>query len=156
MDYIKIHLSAELDQIGSELKKTMDDIFGSVNHMFPRDTYQWSPQMDLYETPESITIIAAVAGARKDSIEIEINYRAVKITGSRKPPYLGEDSKFRLAEIQYGKFERILFLPAHIDTDQVSASFSNGILTVNMTKQKAPQSKKIPIRDIDGELDEGK
>ncbi|MDY6825181.1 MAG: Hsp20/alpha crystallin family protein [Thermodesulfobacteriota bacterium] len=150
MDYIKIHLSTDLDQIGSELKRTMDDIFGSVNPMFSRFSSKWVPQMDLYETPEQITIVAAVAGVKKDSIEIEINQRAVKIIGARTSPHPGEKTKFRLAEIQYGKFERILYLPAPIDTDQVSASFSAGMLTINMTKQTdIPRSRKIPINNLD-------
>lgn len=154
MDYIKIHLSTDLDQLGSELKKTMDDIFGSVNPMFSRFSSKWVPQMDLYETPVQITIVAAVAGVKKDSIEIEINQRAVRITGARQSPKHGEKTKFRLAEIQYGKFDRILYLPAPIDTDQVSASFSAGILVINMTKQNTvPSTKKIPISNLEDAAD---
>ena len=82
-------------------------------------------------------------------MEIEINERAVRISGNRYPPSTISEGTFFLAEIQYGKFERILFLPKPIDTDQVSASLSAGILQISMVKQRLRKSLKVPIRDED-------
>jgi HSP20 family protein len=39
-----------------------------------------------------------------------------------------------LAEIQYGRFERVLFLPAPIDPEIVSAAYTNGILEIRLAK----------------------
>jgi len=54
---------------------------------------------------------------------------------------------YRLAEIQYGKFERILFLPTPIDTDKVSASFLDGFLQIRLLKMMMDVTHKIPIVD---------
>lgn len=149
MDYIKIRLSNDLDQLGSDLKKTMDDIFGSVNPMFSRYNRKWVPPMDLFETRDEITIVAAMAGVDRDTLEVEINQRAVRVCGSRKAPVSVEKARFCLAEIQYGQFDRVLFLPTLIDTDKVSASFAAGILRITMAKHRIAESKKIPIKHID-------
>ena len=58
-----------------------------------------------------------------------------------------EGSTYRLAEIQYGKFERVLFLPAKIDTDIVSSSFSNGFLELRLVKVPPERTYRIPISD---------
>ncbi len=145
MDYIKIRLSADLDQLNAELKKTMDNVFGAANPMFSRLSQKWTPQMDIYETVQELFVVAAVAGVDKNTLEIEINERAVRISGGRSPFSSAAGKKFCLAEIQYGQFNRILFLPSLIDTDKVSASLSSGMLRITMTKRTPPQPKKIPI-----------
>ena len=149
MDYIKIRLSSNLDQVSKGLRRTIDDIFGTANPIFSQLDRTWKPQMDLFETADEIKIVATIAGVEKESMEIEINERAVRISGSRRPPSPVTEATFCLAEIQYGKFERILFLPKPIDTDRVSASLSAGILQITMAKQRLRKSMKVPIRDDD-------
>jgi HSP20 family protein len=149
MDYIKIRLSSNLDEVSKGLRRTIDDIFGAANPIFSQLSRTWKPQMDLFETADEIKIVATIAGVDKESMEIEINERAVRISGSRRPPSPVNEATFFLAEIQYGKFERILFLPKPIDTDRVSASLSAGILQITMVKQRVRKSMKVPIRDED-------
>ncbi len=149
MDHIKIRLSTDLDQVSKGLRRTIDDIFGAANPIFSQLSRTWKPQMDLFETADEIKIIATIAGVDKESMEIEINERAVRISGERRSPSLAGEATFYLAEIQYGKFERILFLPKPIDTEQVSASLSSGILHISMVKQRIRKSLKVPIRDGD-------
>ncbi|MFO8047793.1 MAG: Hsp20/alpha crystallin family protein [Desulfosudaceae bacterium] len=147
MDYIKIRFSTDLDQVSRDLRRTMEDVFGSTTPLFSHASNKWKPQMDLYETADEIKIVAAMAGVSKDSLEIEINERAVKISGIRTPPAPEAKARFCLAEIQYGRFDRVLFLPQPIDTDQVSASHSAGMLQISMVKRQQPRSRKVPIRD---------
>ena len=78
---------------------------------------------------------------------MEINTRAVKIYGYRTEIPRVENSTYRLAEIQYGKFERILFLPAPIDTDKVIATYLNGLLQLRLAKLPSDRTYRIPIAD---------
>jgi len=149
MDYIKIRLSSNLDQVSKGLRRTMDDIFGAANPIFSQLSRTWKPQMDMFETADEVKIVATIAGVDKESMEIEINERAVRISGARRPPSPITETTFFLAEIQYGKFERILFLPKPIDTDKVSASLSAGVLQITMVKRELSKSMKVPIRDND-------
>ena len=103
--------------------------------------------MDIYETVDEIIILAEIAGVSKDDLEVEINRKAVKIYGNRRPVHRLNNSTYRLAEIQYGKFERILFLPTPIDTEMVSASFLNGLLQIHLAKIPVDVIHKIPIKD---------
>ena len=78
---------------------------------------------------------------------MEINNRAVQISGSRSEQRRVPGGTYRLAEIQYGSFERILYLPAPIDTDVVSSSYVNGFLQLRLAKLPPAKTHKVPIEE---------
>jgi HSP20 family protein len=103
--------------------------------------------MDIYETPDEIIIRAEVAGVKKEDLDVEINSRAVKLSGSRQEIPSIKNSTYRLAEIQYGQFERVLYLPAPIDTEIVSSTYAEGFLQIRLAKMPTGRTYKIPISD---------
>ena len=147
MDYIKIRFSNNFDELGSKIEKNLEDIFRTMNPIFSLSECTWKPQMDIYEIHEEIIIIAEIAGVNKENLKVEINSKAVKIYGHRTELPHVENIKYRLAEIQYGKFERILFLPAAIDIDKVTASYLNGFLQIRLAKLPLDRTHKISITE---------
>ncbi len=147
MDYIKIKFGDDIHQLESRFEKTIDEMFRSMNPMFTLSERIWKPQMDIFETPDEIVIIAEIAGVNKEDLEIEISAKAVKIHGLRSDPPRSRDATYMLAEIQYGRFERTLYLPAPIDTDSVVASHIDGFLKIQLTKVQLDIPRKIPVED---------
>jgi len=143
MDYIKIRFGNDFDQV----ERTVEGVFRSLSPMYSLAQRTWTPQMDIYETPEEIVIRAEIAGVDKEDLEVEISSKALKIFGSRTEPPCVENATYRLAEIQYGKFERILYLPTPIETDTVSTTYTNGFLEIILTKAPTDKTHKIPISD---------
>ena len=143
MDYIKIRFGNDFDQV----ERTVEGVFRSLSPMYSLAQRTWTPQMDIYETPEEIVIRAEIAGVDKENLEVEISSKALKIFGSRTEPPCVENATYRLAEIQYGKFERILYLPTPIETDTVSTTYTNGFLEIILTKLPTDKTHKIPISD---------
>ena len=143
MDYIKIRFGNDFDQV----ERTVEGVFRSLSPMYSLAQRTWTPQMDIYETPEEIVIRAEIAGVDKEDLEVEISSKALKISGSRTEPPCVENATYRLAEIQYGKFERILYLPTPIETDTVSTTYTNGFLEIKLTKLPTDKMHKIPISD---------
>jgi len=101
--------------------------------------------MDIYETPDEIIILGEIAGVNKEDLELEISTKAIKIFGKRSEFTRIENTSYRLAEIQYGNFERILHLPAPIDPEIVSASYSNGFLQIRLAKLTRNKTYKVQI-----------
>ena len=147
MEFIKIRIADDFGQLGSDLEKTIDDMFRSMSPAFTFGERTWKPPMDMNETPEEIIIVAEVAGVDKDDLEVEISSKAVKIKGSRIARHCTDDATYRLAEIQYGRFERILYLPAPIDPEVVSAGYTNGLLEIRLAKMPIEKSYQVPISD---------
>jgi HSP20 family protein len=134
MDTIKIRFAAEFEDLSSDIERTIEDMFRSLNPVFRLAERSWKPSMDMNETPEQIIILAEVAGVDKDDLEVEISSKAVRIRAMRPARNWGADATYRLAEIQYGRFERVLFLPAPIDPEIVSAAYTNGMLEIRLAK----------------------
>ena len=147
MEYIKIRLLDDFGQIGSNLEKPIEDLFRSVSTGFTLAERTWKPPMDMNETPEEVIIVAEVPGVDKDDLEVEISSKAVRIKGNRYARHCSGNATYRLAELQYGSFERILFLPAPIDPEIVSAAYQNGLLEIRLAKQPPEKTHKIPIQD---------
>jgi HSP20 family protein len=147
MEYIKIRFGDDIDKIGSRFEETIEDMFRSMGPVFSLRERTWKPSMDVYETEDEIILLAEVAGVSKDFLDIEVNSKAIKISGNRNEIPKMESCKYRLAEIQYGIFERILILPAFIDPDRVDATFNDGLLKIRLIKKPFERTIKIPIGD---------
>ena len=147
MDYIKIRFGNSFSHSGSKVEKTIEDMFRSLSPMFSLSERTWKPPMDICETADEIIILAEIAGVGKENMEVEINSSAVRICGQRDEIPRQADTSYRLAEIQYGQFERILVLPAPIDPEKVSATYTNGFLEIRMPKLQPPKTLRIPISE---------
>jgi HSP20 family protein len=146
MDYIKIRFTKDFDDLGSTFEKTVEDLFRSINPMYRIAEQTWKPQMDMYETPDEIIIMGEIAGVNKEDLELEISSKAVRVQGNRTQSPRIDNAKYRLAEIQYGKFERVLYLPSPIDPEVVSASYSNGFLQVRLAKLELNKTLKFQFQ----------
>ena len=147
MDYIKIRFTKDFDGLDSTFEKTVEDLFRTISPMFRIAEQTWKPQMDMYETPDEIIIMGEIAGVNKEDLELEISSKAVRVQGNRTQSPRIDNAKYRLAEIQYGKFERVLYLPSPIDPEVVSASYANGFLQVRLAKLKLDKTFKVPITE---------
>ena len=147
MEYIKIRFGDDWDRLESGLERTLDSIFRSVNPMFADCDQPWQPQMDVYETTEEVFITAEIAGVDKADLDVEINNKAVKLSGRRRPQPRAAGASFRLAEIQYGNFERVFYLPTTIDPEVASATYSNGFLQLRLVKAQSTKPRRIPISE---------
>jgi HSP20 family protein len=149
MDYIKIRFGDEFNRIGSSLERTLQDIFRPrpVNPMFACKDCGWVPQMDIFETEKEVFIWAELAGVAKEDLEVEVNNKAVRIHGVRRESPKPAEGAYRLAEIRYGRFERVLYLPSQVDTEVVSSAYANGFLTIRMAKLDVHQTHKVHISD---------
>lgn len=133
MKHIEIRFGNNIGTPAAE-EKSFEGMFQSVSPMFCLSKRIWKPQMDIFETRSEIVIQAEIAGVKKEDIVIEVSDKAVKISGNRKSYHPDRTATFRLAEIQFGQFERILYLPSVIDVEKVAAKFSNGFLELILGK----------------------
>lgn len=145
MEYIKIRFSNDLDDVESKLDKTIAGMFHSMGPSFSFSRTTWKPQLDIYETMDKIFIVADLAGVERENLELEINPRAMRIFGKRQAFPPEKNGRYRLAEIQYGPFERILYMRSPINTETVTARYKNGFLHVEMEKMEYPAKQKVPI-----------
>jgi HSP20 family protein len=147
MEYIKIRFGKNLGQMHSRLQKTIDEMFRRVNPMLVLPEQTWRPQMDIYETPEEIIIVGEISGVLKEDLVVELDQSAVRVCARRRDLPHVPGMRYHLAEIAYGSFERILLLPVPINTEKVTASYTNGLLKITMAKKRSDQVHRVHIDD---------
>ena len=147
MDYIKIRFCNDIDGLHSKIDRSLQDVFGSINSAFSIEERTWRPQIDIYESQEEIIVRAEVAGVDKEDLTVEVSRRAIKLMGKRSELPRIDNATYRLAEIQYGKFERVLYLPVPIDTEIVSTAYFNGFLEIRLVKLAENKTYNIPISE---------
>jgi len=133
MKHIKIRFGDHIEA-QETTEKSFEEMFQTVNPMFCFSKQIWKPQMDIFESRTEIIIHAEISGVNKEDIIVEVSNKAVKITGCRNSHHPDRTATYRLAEIQFGQFERVLYLPSVIDVAKVSAVFSNGFLELSLGK----------------------
>jgi HSP20 family protein len=148
MNYIKIRFKNDRSMIEREIQDAIEDMFSMTNPtMFALSEYSWRPHTDIYETPGEILVVTDLAGVRRDEIHLEVSRKAVRIYGKRDQKALDGTTRYRLAEIAYGYFERHLALPAPIDGEKIEATYRDGLLEIRMAKlpPESDSAKKINI-----------
>lgn len=103
----------------------------------------WTPALDLYQDKDNVTAIVELPGMRKEDIEISLHDGMLSISGERKSDTKKEDAT--RTERFYGKFRRSVTLPTQVDSNKVTASYKDGILTVTLPKAEEAKPKQIQI-----------
>jgi HSP20 family protein len=146
MDYIKIRFVEDPENVESEFRRTLEEMLRVANPRFTLSRHRWRPQIDIYETAETVVVQAEIAGVEREQIQIEIAPGTVKISGNRQGGTREEEARYRLAEIPCGYFERILPLPAPIDPQTADAVYRDGLLEIRLGKRPLDRIRRINIQ----------
>lgn len=135
--------------------RIFDDMFGSMfptvadgfgEDFFTKGSY---PKVNVINYTECIDIDAAIPGMTKDDVSVEITDGVLTIQGMSNQNRHVDDSQYLKREIKRSSFRRSFTLGDNLDSENVSAKFDNGILSLSIPKIKAdnaaPMTRKIVI-----------
>jgi HSP20 family protein len=107
----------------------------------------WRPTVDIFETPDGVTIRADLPGVKKDKVAVEVKDNVLTIKGERpEDQSISEDQYFR-KERCGGSFHRAFSLNSIIQPDAIKAKFKDGVLEILIPKptEEKPQQVKVRI-----------
>lgn len=104
----------------------------------------YSPNVDILENAEELTLIADVPGVATDSIDIQYEQGELTIRGRVVPR--SESRTFLLNEYGVGDFYRVFQLGEGVDNTKISAEVSNGVLTIHLPKVERAKPRKISVQ----------
>ena len=108
----------------------------------------WMPSVDVYEKDGNVVVKAELPGMKKEDIDITLDQGDLVIRGERKAESEVKEQDYYRLERCYGSFYRRIPLPFEVKPDQITASYTDGVLEVRIPKppQEQPQPQKIPLR----------
>jgi len=101
------------------------------------------PAVDIYETPDGLTLVADVPGVDKDGLEVRVEDDVLTIRGhlARKPEQRPAWAEYELADY-FRQFE----LTEVVDQSRIAAQLRHGVLTLSLPKAERAKPKKIDVR----------
>jgi HSP20 family protein len=138
----------------SAMRDEMDRVFDQFERGFPRWPSAWrrgggegammSPELDVRENGDAITIEAELPGVDEKDISVTVANGLLTIKGEKRQEKEERNENYYLAERSYGTFQRSLRLPESIDDSKVEAKFDKGVLKI--TAAKKPEAVKAERR----------
>ena len=142
------------DNVINDLYKTIDEVKDNIKNMqksaderyanYKKSTVQ-TLDVDLVETKDIYYIKAAVPGVEKEDVLIEAGDNDITIETTFKP-YIEEFAEDEEAEaivstIKSGRCVKTIRFENSLDLENITAKFSNGIVTITIPKLIIPKHK---------------
>ncbi len=104
----------------------------------------FTPEVDIFENDEQITLLADMPGVASDAITIDLNDNVLTISGEVKP-FENKNQSDVLIEFEIGRYSRQFTLSEVIDQSKIEAKHVDGVLRLTLPKAKKAIPRQITV-----------
>lgn len=125
----------------------MDDLF---EDFFQDSRSVKIPPVDIYQTPTSYVLEAEAAGYSEDDIKVYVRDNMITIQSQEswkdKIRKARQERHMLTSEIRLPEFKRSFNLPKDSDPENISATFTNGILTLTIPRLRKSEPGRVEVQ----------
>lgn len=100
------------------------------------------PPVDIYETSESLVLIADLPGVAKEDLNLRVDNNVLTLQGKSSHAASGE-AIYR--EYELVNFFRQFELSEQVDQEKIAADFKQGVLTLQLPKVEKAKPRQIEV-----------
>ncbi len=100
--------------------------------------------MDAYRSGDAFLVLLDLPGVAADSIELTVERNVLTVHATRTRPEGGK-TEMLAAERPHGTFSRQLFLGDTLDTENIDANYSNGVLTLRIPVTERAKPRRVAV-----------
>ena len=130
----------EMNSLQRQLNRLFDDALAPDN-WDNFGNFSKIPAAELTETDDALHLKLEVPGMEAKDLDIQVMADRVAISGERK----SEIKEKTRSEFRYGKFQRVIPLPARIQNNLVTADYKDGILNLTLPKSEEEKNKVVKV-----------
>lgn len=129
----------------------MDDLMhlqDQINQVFDQTAAQSNfrkPAFNLGRSEDGLSVTTELPGIDPNQLSVSVKGDVLEIRGTMPVRQIQETERWLLQERAEGAFVRQLDLPFRVDADKVSATYKNGILSLNLPRAEAEKPKRIAV-----------
>ncbi len=135
----------EMRRMQREFDRLFDNFFPTHPSNGNGESAVWAPRTDLSETEDAYLINLDLPGLTKEDVEISFHDGTLSINGERRHEETEEDRTVVRVERSYGRFYRAFTLPQTADTENIEATFGDGVLNIRVPKVEEVKPRRIDI-----------
>jgi len=92
------------------------------------------PRIDVAEADDQYVIVADMPGFDKDAIEVYVTDQTLAIEGEQTEEMVTGDAEYIQKERSQASFSRRISLPSDADTEDITASLTDGVLRITVAR----------------------
>lgn len=139
-----------LADVRTEMNRLFDGLFARPltlpGWLEAAESGGWFPAVDLAEDPQRIQVRAELPGIDPKHVDVDVTEDRLVISGEKQHAASKSGNGWTHTEGQSGAFRRTIPLSDPVDPAKVTASFDNGVLTVELVKAATSTARKIPVQ----------
>ncbi len=136
---------APLEDLAREVDSLVQNIFDPEERAQQQQVRKFTPFANLAETESGYELTLDLPGIDASLVSVELNDGQLIVSGERKAEAETDGKTYHRVERRYGKFRRVLSIPAPVNEDAITADYKDGVLTVVLPKSEKVKPKKISI-----------
>ncbi|MCB0310719.1 MAG: Hsp20/alpha crystallin family protein, partial [Bdellovibrionales bacterium] len=110
--------------------------------------FSFVPVVNFTEDEQKFEVSVELPGMKEEDFEVTLGEKSLSISGEKRQKHEKKEGDRTYFESSYGRFERIVPLPALVNADKIDAKFENGVLHVVLPKAEEVRNKtrKVSVR----------
>ena len=121
-----------------------DEFFGEAGRpLWPVE--DWAPAIESHVEDGNLVVKADLPGVDPKAVSISVVGNELKIEGERKEERKRERKDYYYREVRYGKFSRTIALPEGVKSEEIKASYHDGVLEISMPAPAQIAPRRIAI-----------
>ena len=110
----------------------------SLNGFVGNDQFAAQPMVNIYESEKGYTLEVAAPGLAKSDFDVRVEGEQLIVSSAKEQvPATEEKNNCLRKEYSYSTFSRSFRLPKHTVAEQISASYTQGVLKLHIPKSEA-------------------
>jgi len=132
------------DLFGSSILKILsDDFFQPFEKQMIMKTNE-KPKLNIVDESTHYRMEIAIPGFEKEELKLSIDNDILTVYGSKESKSEDENSSYIVKEINNERFSRSFKIqPNTLNVDMIDSTLKNGILYINIPKNKEKDNKKL-------------
>lgn len=131
-------------------RATIFDTIGALDHVFAPffaapALRTRAPAVDIREEADGYLVQVDLPGAAEQDLKVSVDDNVLTISAKAGKDADGKQDGYLVRERRSAAYARSFVLPRDTDHQGVTATFADGVLTLNVPKTEASKARQIPV-----------
>lgn len=125
-----------------------DTFFNDLDKMEKPTFANTLPSVNVVESEENFRIELAAPGLSREAFKVNVHEDVLTISSEKKTENEDKAENYTRREFSYASFKRSFNLPESVDSDNIAATYNEGILNVTLPKKEEAKPKEPKLIEV--------